>query len=729
MKKPEENKLSNKTIINKIFIEQLPIAIAMFNKKMIYITASNKWLKDYGLEGRNVIGASHYDIFPEIGDDWKKIHQDCLKGEINICDGAMFNRLDGTIQWLTWDIRPWYISEGNIGGLLMYTADITDHKLTEEKLRVSEEKLRKAQEIGKIGYWRQELADMQTLYWSDEVYNIWGVSPMIFDTSFQNFFKSIHPEDRQLFDTANKKAQKNKQGLDVEYRIVLADETVKHVCQMGKLIYNNLGEKLGIEGTVQDITDRKKAEIILLESNQRYKYVTKATFEAIWDWDIENNQVLWGDGFETIFGYNLAKIKNDISFQLDNIHPDDKAKVVASFFKTVKSTKTHWEQHYRFLKADKTYAHIVNIGFIIRNELGKTIRIVGGMRDITLKKQEELRFKLLESVVTNTNDTILITEAEPQDWPGPKIVYVNDAFTKLTGYTAAEVIGKTPRILQGPKCDRLELDKMRKAMKNWQPCEITIINYKKNGEEFWANIVINPIVDENGWFTHWISIERDVTEKVLHERSIIKAIIKTQEDERYEIGSELHDNVCQILASSLISLKTVKKILPESEIVWFNQGIGYINLALHEIRNLSHRLAPAFLNDTTLEEAFKTLLKTFNLEGNYKIRLNFSKAFKEFPLKSEFQLNLYRILQEQLRNILKHAKATEITVEGHIDGDKLKIIIIDNGVGFNIKTVKNGIGLANMKRRTELFSGKFDVVSSIGNGCKIFLEIPLKKNE
>ena len=128
-------------------------------------------------------------------------------------------------------------------------------------------------------------------------------------------------------------------------------------------------------------------------------------------------------------------------------------------------------------------------------------------------KQELHLLKLLESVITNTKDAILITEAEPFNEPGPRILYVNEAFTKMSGYTSQEVIGKTPRILQGPKSDKKELKRLGEALRKWEQCEITTINYKKNGEEFWINMAISPVADENGWYTHWISIERDVTER------------------------------------------------------------------------------------------------------------------------------------------------------------------------------------------------------------------------
>jgi PAS domain S-box-containing protein len=135
------------------------------------------------------------------------------------------------------------------------------------------------------------------------------------------------------------------------------------------------------------------------------------------------------------------------------------------------------------------------------------------VRDISKRKQEEHQLKLLESVITNSNDAIVITEAEPLDDPGPKILYVNEAFTQMTGYSSEEIIGKTPRILQGIKSDRNELAKLKAALKNWEPCNITNINYKKNGEEFWVNLSINPVADKNGRYSHWIAIQRDITEQ------------------------------------------------------------------------------------------------------------------------------------------------------------------------------------------------------------------------
>ena len=106
----------------------------------------------------------------------------------------------------------------------------------------------------------------------------------------------------------------------------------------------------------------------------------------------------------------------------------------------------------------------------------------------------------MDMVITNTKDSILITEAEPIEGDGPKILFVNEAFSKMTGYTPEEVIGKTPRILQGPDTDKNELARLKESMKKWEPCEIEVLNYKKNGEPFWNNFTIAPVANETGWF-------------------------------------------------------------------------------------------------------------------------------------------------------------------------------------------------------------------------------------
>ena len=133
--------------------------------------------------------------------------------------------------------------------------------------------------------------------------------------------------------------------------------------------------------------------------------------------------------------------------------------------------------------------------------------------EIAERQKTEERLRLLESVAVTANDAIMITEAEPIDEPGPRIIYVNEAFTRMTGYTKEEVLGKTPRILQGPKSDRTQLDQFRSALKQWQPTMVELINYRKDGSEFWVEISIVPVANAEGWYTHWVAVERDITDR------------------------------------------------------------------------------------------------------------------------------------------------------------------------------------------------------------------------
>ena len=156
----------------------------------------------------------------------------------------------------------------------------------------------------------------------------------------------------------------------------------------------------------------------------------------------------------------------------------------------------------------------------VLDETGNVVLLIPEGRDITERKKVEQRLRLFESAVVNANDAILIAEAEPISLPGPRIIYVNEAFTRMTGYSAEEVIGQTPRLLQGEKTDRTQLDRVRHALQTWQSVRVELINYRKDGSQFWVELEIVPVADETGWFTHWVSVQRDITERKLAEAAL-----------------------------------------------------------------------------------------------------------------------------------------------------------------------------------------------------------------
>ena len=169
------------------------------------------------------------------------------------------------------------------------------------------------------------------------------------------------------------------------------------------------------------------------------------------------------------------------------------------------------------------------------------------------------RLRLLESVVVNANDAVLITEAEPVQLPGPRIVYCNAAFTRTTGYSEEEVLGKTPRLLQTEKTDQQALDRLRRALERWKPVEVELLNRRKDGTEFWVELSIVPVANEKGWFTHWVSVQRDVSDRKVIEETATRARIAEAENlvleaeirERKRVEAELlytafHDDLTKL---------------------------------------------------------------------------------------------------------------------------------------------------------------------------------------
>jgi signal transduction histidine kinase len=210
---------------------------------------------------------------------------------------------------------------------------------------------------------------------------------------------------------------------------------------------------------------------------------------------------------------------------------------------------------------------------------------------------------------------------------------------------------------------------------------------------------------------HWYSNKR-----------INEAVVNAQEEERFQLAMELHDNVQQILTAASLQVAYLENI-QRDEIS--QQTIQNLKKALaegiKELRRLSRQLAPSVDPDFPLTEKISSLAKNMNVNDRLRAKINIDP---EIVLSERIQLGFYRIVQEQLTNIIKHAGSSEVEISIKAEGKDVKLNIIDKGKGFDMNSKRNGIGFENIRRRTELMNGSLDIVSSPGKGTRLTVLVP-----
>lgn len=244
----------------RLFIEHVPAGVAMLDRKMRYLTCSQRWLSDYGLVGQNIIGRSHYDVFPEIPERWKEMHRRCLTGQTERCEEDPFQRQDGSTQFIRWEVEPWLNSTGAVGGLVMFAEEITNRVLAERALRISEQQLAEARVVAHLGSWVWDIVS-DKMTWCDEVYRIYGHEPQSFTPCRESdLLAAVHPDDRQNVTTAVEEALKQKLPYSVNHRIVRPDGTERVVHEQGTVEYDSSDRPVRMSGVVQDITAHMQVE-------------------------------------------------------------------------------------------------------------------------------------------------------------------------------------------------------------------------------------------------------------------------------------------------------------------------------------------------------------------------------------------------------------------------------------------------------------------------------------
>jgi two-component system sensor histidine kinase UhpB len=292
-------------------------------------------------------------------------------------------------------------------------------------------------------------------------------------------------------------------------------------------------------------------------------------------------------------------------FDTNNLHPDDATRVSNSWLDAINSGAHRWQEEFRYGCADGTYKNVIDQAYIIRDEKGKAIRMIGSMQDVT--EERRLQTEVLEN-------------------------------------------------------------EMRKKT------------------------------------------------------AVLNAIIEAQEKERKEISCELHDNVNQLLAASILFFKTAAREKGSSPLI--EQGLDHVNKAISEIRSLSHSLNPGALKVNGLFFALSDLTRKISIPGKFEAVLKAGISFNEEQIKPALKLTIYRIAQECVNNILKHSGADRVKISLDCSDEIVSMSITDNGQGFDVDPSNKGIGLVNIFNRVETAGGQAEIISSPGNGCTVKVQLP-----
>lgn len=424
------------------------------------------------------------------------------------------------------------------------------------------------------------------------------------DSLLPERFMRSHYAHRQSFYNNPQTRQMGK-GLELFIRKSTGEEIPVEI----RLSPIHTEEGLMVSAAIRDITDRKKADEALLNTRaelmnsiERYHYASKATSDAIWDWDIATDTIYRGEGFKTIFGYE--EVTSSLALRMSAIiHPDDRERVRLELVKALSGRGLTWRSEYRFKCSDGKYRQVIDKGYIIRNETGEAVRMIGAVQDVTEQRRME---------------------------------------------------------------EQLAHEEERKK------------------------------------------------------KEVLQAIIYAQERERNEISHELHDNVSQILTTCKL---LVEAAVQQEDTKYLHQTRENLQKAIDEMRKISHRLNPATLKFIGLEGSINDLVSNINNTGNINITF-LSKVPDTDKINDDIQLALFRIVQEQLNNVLKHANARNVAITLSQENEKINLTIADDGAGYDLGAKKHGLGLRNIFNRTEFHKGTAQIFTQPGKGFKLQVQIP-----
>jgi PAS domain S-box-containing protein len=491
------------------------------------------------------------------------------------------------------------------------------------------------------------------------------------------------------------------------------------------------------------ILAKAKSDARLVENNEWIKNIAKASYDVMWDWDIITSEIYVGDSIEEVFGY---KVQNNTVHFTDFsrcLLPEEKDTVEKKLWKTLASRKKTWSDSYRFKRHDGSVASTTSRASIVRDEEGKAVRLIGAIQDISNLQDMENKLEKQIAIQKEHSEISLMTSKLSFDriWDWNLLTnefFLGGGFKELFGYN----INKNKGNIAADWINYLhpdDKDAVEKALKgaiassasHW---ELTYRFVRADGSIAKVFNRASIIRDAAGKAYRMIGAMQDISKQTvleerleqeikLKENKIAEATEQAKKAERADIGKELHDNVNQLLGASRMYIEMAKRGEKDSK-MYLNRSSEYTLTAIEEIRKLSKVLTTDDIKNIGLCESINNIARDTMELNPVKISCALD-SFIEDGVNDKFKLNVFRIVQEELNNILKHAHATEISIGLSQNKKSIILSIIDNGIGFDTRKKRKGIGIANIKSRAASYQGTADFISQAGEGCVLTVVFPL----
>lgn len=362
--------------------------------------------------------------------------------------------------------------------------------------------------------------------------------------------------------------------------------------------------------------------------------------------------------------------------------------------------------------------------------------IYSSIHDITDKLTAESEFRKLSTAVEQSPVAIYITN------PDGVIEYVNPRVIQLTGFSANELINKNTRIFSSGEKQEQDYTELWQTIKSGNIWSGEFHNKKKDGELYWESATISPIFDTTGHITHFLAIKEDITDRKRAEIALNKSekllrkfashLQNVREEEKVALAREIHDDLGQTLVALKIDMGLLKSRIDklndtnDSKAISqnFNDIVNLIDKTIKTARRIMTGLRPEVLEINGFASAATSYIREF--EERHQISCEFISQISDIEMNLQQSLVLFRILQESLNNVAKHSKATSVKIYFKNESNKLILEIADNGIGFdkNNSGRKDSYGMIGMKERAVLLNGELDIISEIGKGSTVRVEIP-----